>query len=521
MKTSTSDLTTPPSSVPRSLRNNLHRGASLDNLGRGALNVLGTTVGVVFGISPAHASEFVSEGSRLHLTTHLSRDNPFAPQAVFGMNQSNQSNYSTRMLSRGLSYSDISVVNQIDTSLRISRRDFYNNDFNFNGLRSFNQGGVRRSSYYDFSRSIDPHTYQLGGSGVEFNLTQRNQHDFGISNLTSNDWFRLPGANTFRPHYTFKNIFDVNASEMRFGGTYLETATWGSNGLTPSQIRNRENWPIIAAWYDAHHESYQRFDNAFQRANQVCPLFPENQRQFAKTVIVLATLGPARKVTEIGIGYLGSQAGNAFRGLNWLYNRGKTLYDVKQAADVNLELSNNNSLTNPQIVPYHTLAKRQFGQAAWQAFSSRPQGHIRISGGRTVKEEMARQKLSSGLYDEIRNSTHDIQKISNNLNMPEFHVRRIKEHLFYNKHQLDHGLGIDRFHPDFEIATAWKRLEAGTHLESDLQLLRHEHFESRYEGIFRTDYKTAHDAANRAGYRSGLEEQLNIGARNGFVYRDQ
>jgi len=122
---------------------------------------------------------------------------------------------------------------------------------------------------------------------------------------------------------------------MRFGGTYLETATWGSNGLTPSQIRNRENWPIIAAWYDAHHESYQRFDNAFQRAHQVCPFFPENQRQFATTVIVLATLGPVRKVTEIGIGYLGSQAGNAFRGLNWLYNRGKTLYDVKQAADVN------------------------------------------------------------------------------------------------------------------------------------------------------------------------------------------
>ena len=57
----------------------------------------------------------------------------------------------------------------------------------------------------------------------------------------------------------------------------------------------------------------------------------------------------------------------------------------------------------------------------------------------------------------------------------------------------------------------------GTHVEADLQILRHEHFESRFEGIFRTNYRTAHDAAEHTGHPSGLRNidifEFELGAK--------
>ena len=72
-------------------------------------------------------------------------------------------------------------------------------------------------------------------------------------------------------------------------------------------------------------------------------------------------------------------------------------------------------------------------------------------------------------------------------------------------HQLDES--VARFDADPMISNAWKRLESGTHLPKDLQLLDHEYFESRFEGIFKTNYRTAHEAANRSGRLSGLEHR--------------
>jgi len=131
---------------------------------------------------------------------------------------------------------------------------------------------------------------------------------------------------------------------------------------------------------------------------------------------------------------------------------------------------------------------------------------IRVTGSCTIREFEIEDKLATELYAKIISSTKAVQKIAKNLDMPEFQVRRIKDHVFNNTHQLDHNLGVTRFHPDLDIAEAWKRLEAGAHIESDLLILRHEHFESKIEGIFKTDYITAQKAANRAGYASGLNE---------------
>jgi hypothetical protein len=106
-------------------------------------------------------------------------------------------------------------------------------------------------------------------------------------------------------------------------------------------------------------------------------------------------------------------------------------------------------------------------------------------------------------YNSIRMSNSDVMSIAQNTGMRGFQVGRIKEHLFYNTHRLDGGVvGLFDAHP--EIANAWYRLEGGAHTAGDIQLLRHELFESRFEGIFRTDWRTAHDAANRAGRPSGV-----------------
>lgn len=178
------------------------------------------------------------------------------------------------------------------------------------------------------------------------------------------------------------------------------------------------------------------------------------------------------------------------------------------------------SSSNPREIASHSSANQPFGQTAWQTFRNNQPVQTRITGGRTVKEEMARERIATKLYDEIRASSDDVTKIAQNLNLPKFQVQRVKDHLFYNTHQLDHGLGVGRFHPDLEIANAWNRLERGAHIESDLFIFRHEHFESRFEGIFRTDYRTAHDAADRAGHPSGLRN-FN-GAQeitNGYVNR--
>ncbi|WP_417798611.1 hypothetical protein [Terasakiella pusilla] len=87
--------------------------------------------------------------------------------------------------------------------------------------------------------------------------------------------------------------------------------------------------------------------------------------------------------------------------------------------------------------------------------------------------------------------------------MKDFSIQRIKNHLFYNTHKLDDG--IRKFDADPRIVNAWNRLEKGTQTDADIKILNHELFESKFEGIFRTDYRTAHEAANKVGRPSGLE----------------
>jgi hypothetical protein len=100
-------------------------------------------------------------------------------------------------------------------------------------------------------------------------------------------------------------------------------------------------------------------------------------------------------------------------------------------------------------------------------------------------------------YDSIRRNAFDVAEIARNTGWLEFRIKRIKDHLFYRQHQLDYGFA--RFDPDPDIADAWMRLEQGNFNTEDLRLLEHEYFESRFEGIFYTNYRTAHEATERSG----------------------
>ncbi|WP_019914667.1 hypothetical protein [Paenibacillus sp. HW567] len=101
------------------------------------------------------------------------------------------------------------------------------------------------------------------------------------------------------------------------------------------------------------------------------------------------------------------------------------------------------------------------------------------------------------MYDTFRSSTTDVASITRNTGMKETRVQRIREHLFIKEHIKDHGVG--RFDADYDIAQAWERLQKGTYKQSDIDLLNHELFESRFEGIFKTNYRTAHDKTLESG----------------------
>lgn len=105
-------------------------------------------------------------------------------------------------------------------------------------------------------------------------------------------------------------------------------------------------------------------------------------------------------------------------------------------------------------------------------------------------------------YDKVRDCPGDIEAISAHTPFHRHQIETVKNHLFYNTHILDDG--PRRFDADPLIANAWSRMQAGNHGPKDLQLVRHELFEARFEAIFHTDYRTAHQAADRSGRPSGL-----------------
>ncbi|MGG1592423.1 ribonuclease YeeF family protein [Terribacillus saccharophilus] len=121
------------------------------------------------------------------------------------------------------------------------------------------------------------------------------------------------------------------------------------------------------------------------------------------------------------------------------------------------------------------------------------------TGGRelSIDEYLRQLDKADEMYNHFRKSKTDVPLIAKNTGMPEQNIHRIKDHLFFKEHVKEHGIG--RFDPDFQIAEAWDRLQKGNYTKNDIDLLNHELFESKFEGIFKTDYRTAHDKTVESG----------------------
>ena len=122
------------------------------------------------------------------------------------------------------------------------------------------------------------------------------------------------------------------------------------------------------------------------------------------------------------------------------------------------------------------------------------------TGGRNISPEQffKEEAIAEEMYEKFRNlGTEDVNAIAKNTGFSVARIQRIKDHVFNNSHKKDYGVG--RFDPDYELAQAWQRLIDGKQVDSDIQLLHHEIFESKFEGIFQTNYRTAHDKTIESG----------------------
>lgn len=157
----------------------------------------------------------------------------------------------------------------------------------------------------------------------------------------------------------------------------------------------------------------------------------------------------------------------------------------------------------------------------WKAANS-PRVKNRATGGSnkrplpTVDEYIKKDNQADLYYNNIRKNNEDIAVIAKNVVMSEMFIRRVKQHLFYNEHDLDDGR--QRFYPDYNIAVAWQRLIDGEFEERDIILLRHEHLESSLEKRYNLKYSDAHELANKKyNWQSIIDELFGGGLEDASI----
>ena len=110
-------------------------------------------------------------------------------------------------------------------------------------------------------------------------------------------------------------------------------------------------------------------------------------------------------------------------------------------------------------------------------------------------------KLADQIYHSIRESDTDICDIAENLGFKADNIKNVKDHVFYQKHELDQYVSLGeaseykRFDPYIQQALAWKRLETGTHTQDDITWIKHECAERHHELKYGSGYSEAHNRA--------------------------
>ncbi|EPN2701087.1 hypothetical protein ACI8BE_010305 [Proteus mirabilis] len=99
-------------------------------------------------------------------------------------------------------------------------------------------------------------------------------------------------------------------------------------------------------------------------------------------------------------------------------------------------------------------------------------------------------------YENIRNDPEDIEKISQHSQKELCVIERIKNHIFYSKHDIIYQDGTrlyKRLDEDPEIVNSWVRLRENKHVKSDYDFLNHEERESELVTLEKMNYNDAHN----------------------------
>ena len=128
-----------------------------------------------------------------------------------------------------------------------------------------------------------------------------------------------------------------------------------------------------------------------------------------------------------------------------------------------------------------------------------------VSGA--LNPDSADAQNHAGLYyDEIRKRKSDIVTIAKNTGFSVEEIKKIKNHIFCDEHDLGNGQ-IGRFDPDYMMAQSWQRLIDGKNIQKhDYTLLKHELFERSHEdnGM---DHDQAHILATKKyNYKKEADE---------------
>nr|DAM30176.1 MAG TPA: minor capsid protein [Caudoviricetes sp.] len=110
-------------------------------------------------------------------------------------------------------------------------------------------------------------------------------------------------------------------------------------------------------------------------------------------------------------------------------------------------------------------------------------------------------------YSEVRKMNTDCAKIAKNVGWTKESIAKIKEHLFYRKHNLG-GTEPEYFDADYDIAITWQNLIDGKNIqEKDIILLKHEYLELYIMKNKKVGYAEAHKLAEeKHNYSAALKE---------------
>lgn len=119
------------------------------------------------------------------------------------------------------------------------------------------------------------------------------------------------------------------------------------------------------------------------------------------------------------------------------------------------------------------------------------------TGGILDKSSDEQEAYAKRAYEEIRkkNAKSDIAKVAKSSGLSKKEVEKVRNHLFFEKHELEKG--FVRFDESAEIANAWEALEQGRPKELDIMLIKHELEELTIMEKYGYDYNKAHLFANR------------------------